>query len=77
MLGHKVRELRTTERYAKFDPKFLRAAVDAIDDYFAELQTLVKRPLILKKEQGNYRRPTGGTCQLRASTQSCQFRRLR
>ena len=46
MLGHKVREFRTTERYARFDPSYLSGAITAIDEYFEELQPLVKIRLI-------------------------------
>ena len=38
MLGHKIPTARTTERYAKFRPDYLSQAIEAIDDYFTELQ---------------------------------------
>jgi integrase len=38
MLGHKSPNARTTERYAKFRPDYLSEAVEAIDNYFAELK---------------------------------------
>ncbi len=38
MLGHKSKEARTTERYAKYRPDYLSQAVRAIDDYFLDLR---------------------------------------
>jgi integrase len=38
MLGHKSRQARTSERYAKYRPDYLGEAVRAIDGYFAELR---------------------------------------
>jgi hypothetical protein len=38
MLGHKSRQARTSERYAKFRPDYLGEAMQAIDGYFAELR---------------------------------------
>jgi integrase len=43
-LGHSGRG--ETERYAKYAPDYLAQAASAIDDYFHELQPLVKRELI-------------------------------
>lgn len=36
-LGHKITELRTTERYAKFAPSYLSAAREAIDAYMQKV----------------------------------------
>ena len=55
-LGHKVRELKTTECYAKADPKYLSEARDAIDEYFRQLQPLVKRALIIQTEYNSAHR---------------------
>src|SRR5690606_1033801 len=44
MLGHRGRG--ETERYAKYAPDYLSEAASAIDDYFHELQPLVKREII-------------------------------
>lgn len=44
MLGH--RSAGTTERYAKFAPDYLGKAATAIDDYFHELQPLVRIELV-------------------------------
>ena len=38
MLGHKSRQARTSERYAKYRPDYLSEAMRAIDCYFAELR---------------------------------------
>jgi integrase len=38
MLGHKSREARTTERYAKYRPDYLGHAVRAVDAYFVDLR---------------------------------------
>ena len=51
MLGHKDRDFRTTERYVHYDPSYLGAAVDAIDEYFSELDKLVKRQLVWKDQE--------------------------
>jgi len=48
MLGHKSGGYKTTEIYAKYDPDCMSRAVEGIDRYFEDLQTLVKRPLILR-----------------------------
>ena len=47
MLGHQTGGYRTTEIYAKYDPDYMSKAVDAIDTYFADLQPLLMRPLVL------------------------------
>ena len=36
-LGHKVQGMGVTERYAHFDPTFMRAAADAMDRYWNRL----------------------------------------
>ncbi len=46
MLGHRA-DGGVTERYAKFAPDHLSKAAAAIDDYFNELQPLVRRELVL------------------------------
>ena len=45
MLGHKTGGYKTTEIYAKYDPDYLSKAIEAIDDYFDDLQPLVTRSL--------------------------------
>lgn len=47
MMGHRTGG--TTEIYAKYDPDYLGKAAGAIDEYFQELNELVKRPLILRE----------------------------
>jgi hypothetical protein len=47
MLRHKTGGYRTTEIYAKYDPDYMSKAVEAIDAYFADLQPLMKRRLVL------------------------------
>lgn len=46
MLGHRSAGYRTTEIYAKYDPTYLGKAVEAIDAYFSELDTLTSRSLL-------------------------------
>ena len=46
ILGHKSE--RTTERYAKYAPDYLSKARRAIDEYFIELQPLVKTTLVFR-----------------------------
>ncbi len=50
MLGHRA-DGGVTERYAKFAPDHLGKAAAAIDDYFNELQPLVRREIVLPMEQ--------------------------
>ena len=45
LLGHRALEHRTTERYTKFDPAYLRWAIEGIDAMMAELQGHAKRRL--------------------------------
>jgi len=45
-LGHKLPDLRTTDRYTKFDPRHLGAAKAAIEDYIRELDKLTNRDLV-------------------------------
>ena len=47
-LGHSSGSV--TERYAKFAPDYMSNARIAIDEYFIELQPLVERTLIFKKD---------------------------
>ena len=47
-LGHSTGGI--TERYAKFAPDYMSNARIAIDKYFVELQPLVKRTLVFKKD---------------------------
>ncbi len=51
MLGHRASEYKTTEIYAHYAPDYLGEAAKAIDSYFIELQKVVAKPLILKKEE--------------------------
>ena len=46
IMGHADRDI--TDVYAKYDPKFQQAAVNAFDDYFRELQPLVVRKLAMQ-----------------------------
>jgi integrase len=39
-LGHKFPDLRTTERYIKFDPRHLAQAKAAIEEYMVELDRI-------------------------------------
>ena len=48
MLGHRS-AYRTTEIYAKYDPDYLGKAVTAIDEYFDELESKLKGPLVERK----------------------------
>jgi integrase len=45
-LGHRCPDLRTTERYIKFDPRHLAEAKAAIEDYLADLDHLTDRTLL-------------------------------
>jgi len=45
-LGHKSPDLRTTERYIKFDPRHLAEAKSAIEDYLGSLNRLTDRELL-------------------------------
>jgi hypothetical protein len=45
-LGHRCPDLRTTERYVKFDPRHLAEAKAAIEDYLADLGRLTDRALL-------------------------------
>jgi integrase len=45
-LGHRSPDLRTTERYIKFDPRHLAEAKHAIEDYLTDLNRLTDRELI-------------------------------
>ena len=47
-LGHSSGSV--TERYAKFAPDYMSNARVVIDEYFIELQPLVERALIFKKD---------------------------
>jgi hypothetical protein len=46
-LGHKSEGI--TERYAKYAPDYLGQAVQAIDQFFVELQPLLKQSLVFKE----------------------------
>ena len=45
-LGHKVPDMRTTDRYIKFDPRHLAEANSAIEDYLHSLNRITDRDLL-------------------------------
>ena len=45
-MGHKLPDLRTTDRYTKFDKRYLASAVAAIEEYVRELNKFTTRDLL-------------------------------
>lgn len=45
-MGHKLPDLRTTDRYTKFDKRYLATAMAMIEQYVRELNKLTKRDLL-------------------------------
>jgi len=45
-MGHKLTDLRTTDRYTKFDKRYLATAMATIDLYVRDLSKLTKRDLL-------------------------------
>ncbi len=45
LLGHRVPGVRTTERYAHYDPSYLGQAEAAIDAWMDEIETVLQREI--------------------------------
>ena len=45
-MGHKLPDLRTTDRYTKFDKRYLGNATATVEQYVRDLNKLTKRDLL-------------------------------